>query len=114
MPLLGAVEVTRRRYDGADTIVAHRYVAPTPTDTTITASIQPAPQDVLERLPDGEDSRGAVVLVTYSDLRTASQADGVRADEIVTSGAAYKLVDVQRSPPLVGYDEHWVATGVRL
>lgn len=118
--MLGALALTRLRY-GADTVVKHRHVTPSPVSSGIWASVQPAPKDVLERLPDGEDSRGAAVLVTYDELRTSSEIDQHRADVVrvpanthgVQAGD-YKVVEVSYSPSFVGYDPHCYVVAVRI
>lgn len=84
--LLGAVTITRRRYAAGTRGGDGYWTDGAATDTSITASVQPASGKTLEILPEGERSKRSIRVYTTTDLRTTSPQDGTRSDELVIAG----------------------------
>jgi hypothetical protein len=108
--ILGLRAVTRRRY-AAETFDSNGRPVRTSTDATIRASVQPASDDDMRTLPEGERSRQAVKLFTTSELKVASQHDGTAADRVVVDAVVYEVRAVQRWRDLM---PHYEAVAVRL
>lgn len=117
IPLLAPRTLTRLRY-GAATISSRRRVRPTPTETPIIASVQPAPHSDRKRLPDGATSDGAISLVSYGELR--GYAEGVYADVVrVPAGldvaaGDYEVAVLEPSPAFLGQPATWYAVCTRV
>lgn len=89
--ILGARTVIRRRYAPVTRDGSGRSVQPAPTDTTISASIQPLSGDDLAQLPEGERTKRHRKAYTTADLRTADQHTGTPADRIVDGDDVYEV-----------------------
>jgi hypothetical protein len=100
-----SVAVTRRRYAAATAGTDGRPVTGSPTTSTIYASVQPAPGRQLEHLPEGLRSRVVMIAYTDTELRTADQATGLPADELVYQGATYLVERVARWTELIPHYE---------
>jgi len=110
IPLPFTVTVTRRRYPAPTSWTGGRAVAGTPTDTAILASVQPSPGgEQLQHLPEGLRQRIALLAFTESDLRTADQADGTPADELVYQGDVYQVERVHRWTELLPHLEAYLS-----
>lgn len=84
--LLGATTITRRRYSAGSRATTGYWTEGATTDTSITASVQPASGEDLQVLPEGERTRRAIKVYTTTELRTTSPQDGTRSDELVIAG----------------------------
>ena len=100
-----SVTVLRRRYPAATAGTDGRPVLGTPTVETIYASVQPAPGRQLEHLPEGLRSRVVMVAFTDAELRTADQATGLPADELVYQGVVYLVERVARWTEVIPHYE---------
>ncbi len=84
--------LTRKRKGGGD-FVNGRWVNGTPeADVVVTASLQPANHTELLRLPEGLRTRGAIVIFTDGDLRTANESLNQEADRVVHQGEEWEIV----------------------
>lgn len=86
MILLGATTITRRRYSAGSRASTGYWTEGSTTDTSITASVQPASGKDLKLLSEGERTKRAIKVYTTADLRTTSPQNGTRSDELVISG----------------------------
>lgn len=68
-----------------------RYIELEPEETTIQASVQPAKQGELVRLPEGRRVRGGVKIFTTTELFTASVEDQRQPDIIVWQGVEWEV-----------------------
>ena len=98
--------VTRKRA-GAGTYTAGRWVGAVPeADVTIVASVQPAGDRDLLRLPEGLRTRKAVMVYTDGDIRTANETAKVMADRIVYQGEEWEIVMIDPfTMPLMAHKE---------
>lgn len=116
IPLLGARDLTRLRYAAASAVdgVPTR---PAAVESTLRASIHPAPKAVLERMPDGTDPNSVAVFLTYGEVREG--VDGVYPDDIrVPSGldvldGDYEIQEISRNPEFQGLESSRYIVGVR-
>lgn len=102
--ILGVETVERRRRSasrGAD----GRTVITTESTTSIRASVQPITGRQREALPEGIRQRVSKKLYTKAELRSADQATGVPADQIVYGGETFEVVQVHRWPALLAHFE---------
>lgn len=117
IPILAPRALTRLRY-GASVVTDYRPARPVPTETTIIAAVQPAPRDVVDRMPDGLAAYGAITLTTYGELRTAAEdtyADRVRVPSGLDVAAGdYEVWEVSRSPAFCGQPASRMATATRV
>lgn len=87
------VPVTLRTWT-ADTQNAEGFLVPgTPTDTTITMHVYPAPGEVVDRLPEGLKSSNVQMGGTPDVV--AAPVPGQRGSEIITNGRTYEVIAVQ-------------------
>lgn len=72
-----------------------------------TGSLQPAPGKVLETLEEGERARGAFLLFTTTELRTADVATQTPADQVtrVSNGEQFEVREVHHWPALLAHYE---------
>lgn len=92
----------RQREPG--TSVDGRYVEADPAETHgVQASVQPSPQEDLELLPEGARSSKAITIWTPFALRTAEQATGRPADQVVYGGETYQVHHVRDWEVMAGY-----------
>lgn len=111
--LLAAQSITLRR-SGARTVGSDgRDAAYTYTDSTISASVQPASGQVKQLLLDGERRRSPIEVETHSELRMADQFAGTPGDLLVVDGVTYELQHVEDCPALGGIPRHWYAVALR-
>lgn len=108
---------------GTDTYTLRRYTAPgvwgpdgeyTPgpfVDSSIEGSLQPANDRVLQSLPEGDRNSDPMVLLSYTEMRTASQYTGVRADEILVGGIRYEVRLASQETAVL---PHWRGTLLRI
>lgn len=86
--MLGVYTVTRKRGKKTATYTpSGESITSTPTETTITASVQSLTGDELLELPEGDRTRFPKMIVTESNLETN--------DVIVFSGNDYELKNVK-------------------
>lgn len=90
--LLGTETLTRRRY-GAQTIdgATGRPATNTPTDASFTGSVQPASDDDMQTLPEGDRAREGLRIYTTTELRVADESSGLPADEVVRGSVVYQV-----------------------
>lgn len=109
--LLSASTITRRRYtasvgsDGRDDF--------TSDDTSIRASVQPASDQQVLSLEDGDRTRDPRCVVTHTELRAATDAGGDPADDVILPGGTYAVRRVYEDPPLGPLPATWTAVVVR-
>lgn len=84
--LLGTVTITRRRYSAGSRAATGYWVEGSSTDSSITASVQPASGEELQVLPEGTRTKRAIRVYTTTELRTADPQAGTSADDLVISG----------------------------
>lgn len=109
--ILGREPLTRRRF-GAYTRGADGRATPgAAVDATIKGSIQPADDDDLQSLPEGERDREARVVLTKSDLRIADDENQTPADHLLIDGDAFEVRKVSRIRAIL---PHYRAIAVRL
>lgn len=117
IPLLAPRSLTRLRY-GTAVVASGVATRPTPTETTITAAVQPAPRAVIERLPDGAASRSPITVATYDELRgygLDQYADRIRVPSgIDVEAGDYEVHEVERSPAFLGQPDHRVAVALKV
>ncbi len=112
MSLLGQTSITRRRYAAGTRASTGFWTTPTPTDTTISASVQEASGDDLQVLPEGERKKETVKVYTETaELRTANQHAGIQADRVVVATIVYEVAHVELRHPLI---PHYKALATRL
>ena len=84
--------VTLRQYSAA-TVDGDGFAVDTATDTAIRANIQPLSGKAREVLPEGDRHRDGIRYATNDAVvRTASQHDGHRADELIVGGITYEVM----------------------
>lgn len=86
--LLGATTITLRRVAAGSRGSDGRWSDGARTDSSITASVQPAQGEDLQALPEGLRSRRTIKVYTTTELRTADQQAGTSPDQLVLSGLA--------------------------
>lgn len=89
-----AQDVTLKRW-GAGAHASGSWVDGTPATSTIQASVQPAKESDLLRLPEGSRERGAVVLYSETMLTVGDKSQGLKPDEVTLASQA-------------GVDEQWI------
>jgi len=109
--LLGTETLTRRRY-GAQSIdgATGRPASNTPTDTVFVGSVQPASDDDMQTLPEGERAREGLRIYATTALRVADESSGLPADEVVRGAVVYQVRRLQRYGHLL---DHYRAIVVR-
>lgn len=95
MAILGAETITRKRYGPVTRGLDGLATFPSPTSTSIRASVQPAGGKVLETLDEGERTRDPRVVFSSSDLRPVDEATSSPADRLVVDGSDYEVRDVK-------------------
>ena len=104
--ILGTRHHTLRRYEGAVTYDERgEPVYPSAVDGPLRASVQPADGEALETLPEGERTSDAILVMTRTPLRTGSQFEGTRADEVIVDGVRYQVRTVKRWPSVLPHYE---------
>lgn len=84
--LLGATTITRRRVAAGSRGSDGRWTDGASTDTSITASVQPAQGEDLQLLPEGLRIRRTVKVYTATELQAGDQQAGTSPDQLVISG----------------------------
>lgn len=104
MALLGERTITRRRFAAGGAYDADgKWVAGTPTDTSIRASVQEADAKDLELLELGERTRDPIKVYTVADVRTGDQHSGLEADHLLVDGATYRVLRVGPRHSLIAH-----------
>lgn len=103
--------VTRRRMAAGTWGTDGRFDHGSKTDTSITASVQPAGPKVLQQLPEGFRTRSPIELFSESELRTASQHDDTDSDYVQVDSVWYKVVSVEAHRVIWA---HYHAVAIRL
>lgn len=94
--ILGQRALTRRRYNAqARSATTGRLNPRTYTDAAFTGSWQPAPADVIERLPDGERAQAVYEVITTTPLRTSDVGGQTPADVVVVDGDEWQVRHVE-------------------
>ena len=107
--LLGERAITLLRYPAPAYAGEGWYVPGTPTTTEIRGSVDPSPRTRERQTPGGKTSTVDVEVVSYSEIRAASDTQQTTADRLVIDGRTYEVAIVDRSPPFLGQPESWVA-----
>jgi len=111
MSILGREKITRRRF-AADTRGADgRTVKGAAVDVIVWASVQPASDDDLQTLPEGERSRQAKTLLSKSELRVADEELRLPADHALIDGDVFEVRRVSRERAIL---PHYRAVVVKL
>lgn len=111
MSILGAEAITRVRYAAGTRGTDGRMVPGAATSTTIQASVQPATDEDMQSLPEGERRREGKRVYTTSELRTASQYAGTEADTLTIGGASFQVRRVDRERLIL---PHYRAIAIRV
>lgn len=91
--MLGAKPVTVMRpqpgiwHDGS-------WLESQPATVVIRASVQPAKERDLERLPEGQRTKGAIRVFSKDAIYTADEGAGRRADRITHAGRHWEVATV--------------------
>jgi len=101
--ILGIESLTRRRYAAGERGTDGRWEQGDATDATIRASVQPASDDDLKTLPEGERTRRAKRIYTSSELRLVDQDAGTSADQVQVDGDWYEVRLIQRERSLLAH-----------
>lgn len=86
-----AFPIAVTRWDAPDVVKGRKVGKVKSCELQILASVQPATQEELQRLPEGTRSEGAVVVFTVEPLRTVQTAVGTQADTFVYNGVGYQV-----------------------
>jgi len=110
-----ALSVTRRT-PAASTHVAGVWVDGAYTESTIQASVQPAGAEELERLDEGDRTKGAVGVWSETELTAGNEATGTKADQIQYLDEWWEVKKVE--PYIGGHHtsslSHYAAVAVRV
>lgn len=90
-PLLGSRRITLRRFAAGSRGTTGRYTKGPATDTTILASVQPVPREVMATLEEGDRRRQPKMLFTRTEIKVGSQFTSVTADHVIIKGVEYEL-----------------------
>lgn len=105
--LLSPITVTRRRY-AAQTIGSDGRPTTSASDSSIAmTTVRPTSGRDREMLPDGAGDRFSELITLTSppgSWRTADQAAGTIADEVVIGSTAYTVIAVRASTGLIPHD----------
>lgn len=95
--ILGSESLTRRRYAVGTWGVDGTFTAGATTDSTIRGSFQPLNGQELATLPEGERHADQRKVYTRTELRVASQEEGIQADRVSQDGTIfYEVRQVER------------------
>jgi hypothetical protein len=86
--------LTVTRPNPADDYVNGIWTEGTPTTFTIEASVQPAPADVRNNVPEGFDKTSAYMLYSNTALQIA-EAEAQKSDRVTLFGQTFVVVGVQ-------------------
>lgn len=113
MSILGAKEITRRRYAAGSYDSDGRWSEGSATDATIEANVQPASWSQVQQLEEGLRKSDPRLVLSESELRVANQHTGLSGDRLVLDGAEFEVVKVEvfETP---GPLPHYEATAVRV
>jgi hypothetical protein len=109
--ILGAESITRVRYAAGTRGTDGRYVPGASTSSTIAASVQPATDEDLQTLPEGERTRQAKRVYTATELRCASQHSDWQSDRLTIDSVSYEVRRVDRERKVL---PHYRAIVVRV
>lgn len=109
--MIAPVNFTRVRY-GTQTNVGG-VPSWTSTSATLRGSVQPLTGHDLEQLPEGDRSRGVLVVYSYGELRTAIPG-GAPSDRVTYRGVTYLVYQVQDWPGVGSIQRYWRAVLVRV
>lgn len=84
--LLGATTITRRSVAAGSRGSDGRWSDGAATDTSITASVQPAQGEDLQILPEGLRTLRAIKVYTAAELQPGDQQGGTSPDQLIISG----------------------------
>ena len=90
-----ARSVTLRRYPTGSTGSDGRWSKGTPTDSTISANIQPLRGHHRQQLPEGDRHRDGIRYSTKTVVYTADQYTQRSADELVIDGVTYEVMTAE-------------------
>lgn len=100
------VTVVRRRRSAGAYVSGLWVDGPSESEANIKASVQPATQRDLLRLPEGLRTRATVAVITDDDLRTANETLRLEADRIVHLGEEWEIVQIDDwSMPQLGHKD---------
>lgn len=103
MTPLGSRSLTRRVFAAGSRGSDGRWVEGSPTDTTITGSLQPLSGDELQTLSEGERQKKSRKVYTTSALSAGSITTGVRADQIVDGSTVWDVRSVELQTEVLGH-----------
>lgn len=69
----------------------------------VLASVQPMSQKALQRLPEGTQAEGTVIVYAKERLFTVRTSEGKQADEFCYNGVTYQIHSVEDWMDLGGY-----------
>lgn len=102
--ILGLESITRRRPDGAGSRGSDgRFVGDDTTDATIRGSIQPASDDEIATLPEGDRQKRARRIYTSAELVAADQRTGTEGDLLIFDSASWEVRAVARERSLLAH-----------
>lgn len=113
IPLLGRTTITLLRY-GAPVNVNGRPARPAATTSLIPATVTPVSEDQTTIGPGGKRSPGKIKIVTYSEVRAASDSGDHYADRVVVFDTTYEILFVHRAAAFLGQPTHWVADAMEV
>jgi hypothetical protein len=111
MSILGSESITRVRYAVGTRGTDGRMVPGAATSTAIAASVQPASDEDMQSLPEGERRREGKRVYTVTELRTASQHAGTEADTLTIGGVSFQVRRVDRERSII---PHYRAIAIRV
>ena len=97
--------VTVTRFSAPQIVKGRKVGKPVQETFSILASVQPAGQQQLRRLPEGTRTEGAVVVFAVERLRTENIETGEQADHILSNGVDYQVETVDDWFDLGGFYE---------
>jgi len=102
-PMLGAQDITLRRYAVGSVGSDGRRSEGSSADTTISADVQDIPGRDRQLLPEGKrQSQGLRLYVPSANpLRTANQYTGTRADQVIVDSRVYDIIVVQTRTAII-------------
>lgn len=110
--ILGQEAITLRRTTSTTTWGSDgRPAAPTTSDSTIMASVQPLGEQELQNLPEGQRQRSPRRVYTTVALQTADPDTDTDADQLVIDGEAYQIQSVTRHRSVI---PHYRGLALRL
>ena len=106
IPLLALQSFTRVRRGATSVDADFNTTAGTDVSAVLQGSVQSNPDSAREWLPDGMMGRNTLEVISYSEVRGPSQANGELADRIVFGGTTYEVFQSTHQPAWLN-PEHW-------